>query len=230
MAYSNGRIPSSALLGIPGNGRLIRSAALCYIAMSQAASKVGVSMALWESRMRRTYREYAAQVYARQYWCNLGKCGNAAVPGTSNHGWGINVDLMSMTQRSYIDRHGARYGFSKKWSDAAWEWWHITWRNVGFNPPPPGPRTLKRGVRPGNDVKHLEWMLQHIPLAHPNKPTPSKGQKRYFRQSWKRRRGYGLRVERAVRLFQRDHGLKADGVVGPATWKKIKAAYKRHHK
>jgi putative peptidoglycan binding protein len=228
VAYANGRIPASALHGIPGNGRLIRSAALCYIAMSDAASKAGVNMALWESRMRRTYREFAAQVYARQYWCSLGKCGNAAVPGTSNHGWGINVDLMSMTQRNYIDSHGAHYGFSKRWSDAAWEWWHITWRNVGFHPPPPGPRTLKPGVRPGKDVRHLQWMLSRIPLAHPDKtPGPDKY---YFKRRYKRGMGYGRRVQRAVKQFQRDHGLKPDGIVGPNTWKKIKAAYKRHHK
>lgn len=226
MAYANGRLPSSVLLGIPGNGRLIRRAALCYTAMHQRASKMGVSMALWESRMRRTYREYAAQVYARQYWCARGNCGNAAVPGTSNHGWGINVDLMSTAQRNMVDRIGATYGFSKRWSDAAWEWWHITWKNVGYNPPPPGPRTLYPGCRPGKDVKYLEWMLQHIPVRHPKRW----GRDRYFRQRWKRRRGYGPRIQNSVKMFQREHGMKADGICGPKTWKKIKASYKYHRR
>jgi len=225
VAYANGRIPDSALLGIPGNGRLIRAAALCYTAMHQAALKSGVSMVLIESRMRRTYREYAAQVYARQYWCSQGNCGNAAVPGTSNHGWGINVDLMSTTQRNWIDAHGAKYGFSKRWSDAQWEWWHITWKNVGYKPPPAGPRTLYPGCRPGKDVRYLQWMLSRIPCRH-----PTARRRFYFKRKWKRRSGYGPRVQNAVKLFQRDHGLKADGVCGPQTWHKIKASYNRHHK
>lgn len=193
--------------------------------MADRAKKDGVDMAIWESSMRRTYREYAAQLMARNYWCSRGNCGNAAVPGTSNHGWGLAVDLMSMTQRNWVDRHGSFYGWAKKWSDAAWEWWHLKYRAGVYNPPPPGPRTLYRGCRPGNDVKYLMWMLQVIPLRH-----PTKRKKRYFKRSWKRHRVYGPRVAASVRQFQRDHGLKADGVCGPVTWKKIKAAYKRHHK
>ncbi|MFT2016918.1 peptidoglycan-binding domain-containing protein [Streptomyces sp. 796.1] len=33
---------------------------------------------------------------------------------------------------------------------------------------------------------------------------------------------FGGDTEKAVKAFQRDHGLKADGIVGPNTWKKLR--------
>lgn len=32
---------------------------------------------------------------------------------------------------------------------------------------------------------------------------------------------FGSATERAVKQFQQDHGLKADGVIGPLTWEKL---------
>ena len=222
---ANGRLPASELVAIPGNGRLARHAGLCYIAMADRASKDGVSLAIFESSMRRTYREMAAQIEARRWWCSQGKCGNAAVPGTSNHGWGWAVDLMNMTQRAWIDRKGATYGWAKRWSDAAHEWWHLKHRAGVFNPPPPGPRVLKQGVRPGKDVKYLKFMLSRIPMK-----VQRRGQQRYWRVKWERTPVYGRRVRTSVKRFQSDHGMRADGVVGPRTWKAIKASYEYHRK
>ena len=39
------------------------------------------------------YRDYDMQVWWRNFWCFFGRCDNAAVPGTSVHGWGRAVDF-----------------------------------------------------------------------------------------------------------------------------------------
>jgi hypothetical protein len=72
-------------------------------------------------------RTYAQQEYFWDLW-QSGQGSLAAEPGTSNHGWGLAIDLATLQMRRIVDRIGAKYGFAKKWSDAADEWWHIKWR------------------------------------------------------------------------------------------------------
>jgi hypothetical protein len=209
---SNGRLPQAALARVKGNGWLRRDAAAAYNAMAADAARDGVDLAIWESAMRRTYRPYGAQVVARNYWCGQGRCGNAAAPGTSNHGLGICVDLMNMTQRRWIDRNGARYGWSKRWSDAPWEWWHIRykagiWRG---RPPKSGPPNLRIGSR-GIWVKRAQNALRRLNVA--GAPRRVDG-------------FYGRETANAVKRLQRKHGLTVDGRVGPQTWKILLKALK----
>lgn len=150
---SNGNLPASALGDIPGsNAGLLKPAALAYTAMHYHSLKTtGVSLHLIDGEIGRAYRSFARQVVARNFWCGLGKCGNAAVPGTSNHGLGVTVDLMTLAQRQAIDSIGAQFGFAKKWSDAAWEWWHIKYLAGVWHPKPDLtaklPSHMKRAVR-----------------------------------------------------------------------------------
>jgi cell wall-associated NlpC family hydrolase len=83
--YPNGLIPPSALceIGVAGH-RLRCDAAAAWKAMAAAfAADMGTRLCITDS-----YRTYAAQVklYGE-------KPALAAVPGTSNHGWGLAVDL-----------------------------------------------------------------------------------------------------------------------------------------
>lgn len=164
------------------------------------------------------YRTYERQQYWREYWCSRGACGNAAVPGTSNHGWGLAVDLPSITMRTQaIDLVGKRFGWAKEWSDAQHEWWHLAWREGVWN-----------GPDPGTDYRN--------PVARRGSGVP-RGQRWYVRKLQRRlkRHGYevyvsgkfGPRTEAAVKAFQKDHGLKADGVVGAGTWKKLRSKPRR---
>ncbi|WP_324277311.1 NlpC/P60 family protein [Blastococcus brunescens] len=83
--YPNGLIPPSAMCPVGAGSHTLRcDAAAAYRAMSAAyAGAFGGPICITDS-----YRTYASQVnlYGR-------KPALAAVPGTSNHGWGLAVDL-----------------------------------------------------------------------------------------------------------------------------------------
>lgn len=122
---ANGRLPKSALSPIPG-GFLEHNAARSWNAMylhilQETGEKIQVNGA------DSSYRILSRQVFWRNHWCSLGKCGNAARPGTSNHGLGLAVDVPVRT-RQLIDKYGARFGWAKRWSDAAHEPWHLKYR------------------------------------------------------------------------------------------------------
>jgi hypothetical protein len=146
----NGSIPAASLGPVPGsNAGLLKAAALSYTAMHyESVRRFGVSLAIIDGSIGRCYRSYARQVLARSYWCNLGKCGNAAIPGTSNHGLATTVDLMTAAQRAAVDKIGSFFGWAKACSDASWEWWHVKWNptctGAGFVPRPPRPDPLRK--------------------------------------------------------------------------------------
>jgi hypothetical protein len=121
--YSDGLIPSSQLCTIVGGGRLRPDAAAEFDAMSNAYAQVfGTNLCVSDS-----YRSYSQQVSVFRKRPSL-----AAVPGTSNHGWGLAVDLGCGVQSSrsaqyrWMTRNASRFG----WVHPAWalhdpyEPWH----------------------------------------------------------------------------------------------------------
>ena len=68
-----------------------------------------------------------------------GRGNPAARPGTSNHGWGTAVDFATPAMRAMVNRIGAKYGWSKQWSDAPSEWWHVLYQAGHWSGPDSGP-------------------------------------------------------------------------------------------
>ena len=107
--YPNGLIPPSALCPIGVGSHSLRcDAAAAYKAMSTAfASAFGTPVCITDS-----YRTYGSQV--RLYGQ---KPALAAVPGTSNHGWGLAVDLCGGIERfgtpeyQWLKANAGRFGF-----------------------------------------------------------------------------------------------------------------------
>jgi cell wall-associated NlpC family hydrolase len=125
--YPNGLIPPSAMCALGVAGHSLRcDAAAAYRAMSAAfASAFGTPICITDS-----YRGYASQV--RLYGQ---KPALAAVPGTSNHGWGLAVDLcggiesFGTAQYSWMTANAGRFGFlHPTWADPGrgreepWHW------------------------------------------------------------------------------------------------------------
>lgn len=208
MPYFNGRLPASALGQIPG-GRLRKDAAAAWNAMCADAARRGFPVPRPTSS-RVAYRTLGEQ---QMFW-NLyvsGRGNLAARPGTSNHGWGIAVDVATPAMRQTIDRIGAKYGWSKAWSDAPSEWWHLRFDPSHVTASVAAARPLRRGST-GERVKALQRRLRA--LGFRSVPAPG-------------RRGYGylgLGTASAVRRFQKAHKLTADGVCGASTTNALKRA------
>ena len=84
--YRNGQIPASALAPIGGGHRLRPDAAAPFLQMSAAHQRrFGRPIAVTDS-----YRSLSAQVAVARRKPSL-----AAEPGTSRHGWGLAVDLVT---------------------------------------------------------------------------------------------------------------------------------------
>ncbi len=125
--YPNGLIPPSAMCPSGAVGHVLRcDAAAAYRAMSAAyAAAFGAPLCITDS-----YRTYGGQVelYGE-------KPALAAVPGTSNHGWGLAVDLcggievFGTPQYGWMAANAGRFGFlHPTWADAGngreepWHW------------------------------------------------------------------------------------------------------------
>jgi LAS superfamily LD-carboxypeptidase LdcB len=114
--YPNGLIPATALCGVGiGAHKLRCDAAQAFQGLSAAfASAFGRPLCLTDS-----YRTFEEQV--RLYGA---KPALAAVPGTSNHGWGLAVDLCGGVQSFGSPEHGwltanaSRFG----WANPQWAW------------------------------------------------------------------------------------------------------------
>jgi zinc D-Ala-D-Ala carboxypeptidase len=123
-AYGNGRVPSSALEQVGASGhRLWEPAAEQLTRLIQDARRVGVHIGITDS-----YRSYEAQVDLARRKGLYSQGGLAAVPGTSDHGWGMAVDLdLSSQAQAWMRKHGAAYGFHEDTPREPWHW--------GFVPP-----------------------------------------------------------------------------------------------
>ncbi|MCW2582175.1 MAG: hypothetical protein JWQ53_965, partial [Klenkia sp.] len=124
--WSNGSIPSSALCSIGSGHRLRCDAAASYAGLAEAFQRAfDRPLCLTDS-----YRSLTAQVDAHQR-----KPAITAVPGTSNHGWGLAVDLcggingFGTPEHAWMARWAPTFGWlAPDWAQATgsnpepWHW------------------------------------------------------------------------------------------------------------
>jgi hypothetical protein len=213
----NGQYPPSALAPATGCSRgLAKDAAAAW---NHVAVVVHDHTGYWlqSNGDASCYRTLAQQVELRNYWCGQGNCSNAAVPSTSNHGWGLAVDAPPQTVADIHRYAGGLFGQGYgSCSDAPWEGWHVKYCG-GYSGPDPGPYgkrpappfvTLQRGDH-GPRVRTLSTRLALL-----RRPTPA--HPAYI--AWKRRSShYSKAIAFGVRRLQRDCNLGADGVYGQHT-------------
>jgi hypothetical protein len=217
----NGKMLATELEAIGGGYFLRKDAARAFKAMSsEAYRRWGKTISVISA-----YRTYDKQVYLWNHVEHAHDVNWVARPGTSNHGWGLAVDLQTQWGRWAVDQIGKTYGFSKGCSDAPVEWWHIkfnpacthaTWKPGTSKPK--GPRVLKLGMK-GDDVKEVQtyllrggYLLKGDPTRHI--PPGIDGT-------------FGPSTRAAVKRFQSANKLAMDGVVGPTTLAALRLRYKK---
>ena len=134
--HSNGKIPRNELAEIvpadfdkdlDGPALLHPEAAWNYQRMRDAAKAAGVNLEI--SYSYRTFEKQQAKFEIFRAGGNL-----AATPGTSNHGWGLavdlNIDLKSDPRFTWLTSNASRFGFHN--DDAPSEPWH--WDYEGGHP------------------------------------------------------------------------------------------------
>jgi hypothetical protein len=130
----NGKLPQSELAPI-AQGQLRKDAAAAWNAMNVESRRRGLELVPTGSAS--SYRTLAQQEALYQEMLNGGNL--AAVPGTSNHGWGTAVDTPDQRHWTMIEQIGRPYGYSKAWSDAPSEPWHVCFQPGHYSGPDPGP-------------------------------------------------------------------------------------------
>lgn len=127
----NGLLPKEALCELHKDGELLRAdAAVDFLKLNEEyAKEFGTQMCVTSS-----YRDLPNQhrVYAEQ------PPGNAAVPGTSNHGYGLAIDLCGGVQNyrseqfNWLEANGGEYGwYHPDWAKSnPFEPWHWEYKDA----------------------------------------------------------------------------------------------------
>jgi len=119
VAYGNGKVPATALKQVGTTGhRLWAPAAGSLENLISAASRDGVRIGITDS-----YRSYAEQVDLANRKGLYSQGGLAAKPGTSDHGWGMAVDLdLDSKALTWMRANAARFGFVENTPRESWHW------------------------------------------------------------------------------------------------------------
>ncbi|WP_245700825.1 M15 family metallopeptidase [Sanguibacter gelidistatuariae] len=118
-AYGNGQVPAAALASVGSTGhKLWTPAAGAFETLLAAAKADGVDIGITDS-----YRTYDSQVDLAERKGLYSDGGLAAKPGTSDHGWGLSLDLkLDTAALSWMRTNGATYGFAEDVPREPWHW------------------------------------------------------------------------------------------------------------
>lgn len=189
--------------------------------------------ASFPSQHRKQWDDAIKQGYRTVYWVkkqnsNGSWPATAAVPGKSNHGIGLALDLAEEYDSdsapdsirsqwvNWLVANAGRYGISAELQSEPWHWRYVAGDKI-----PQAVKDFESGV-----VKPDTEPVPALIFAYPGTPLRlgSKGDAVKLVQAVVGTTvdgDFGSVTDRKVRDWQSKNGLLADGVVGPVTWKKM---------
>ncbi len=119
LRFGNGKIPKDALSSIGiGQHRLSTRAAVAFRSLHAAAAAEGINFGVTDS-----YRDYDSQVDLAKRKGLYSEGGLAARPGTSDHGWGLAVDLdLDAKALAWMRANAGKFGFVEDVPRESWHW------------------------------------------------------------------------------------------------------------
>lgn len=236
--FANGRAPSTVLTRA-SNGHTFTKAAAAAFDRVAAAFEARFKKPLTVTQGYRTYAEqrrifearYRPQIigrgpYGDVRWWNgrryVRVTGSAAaIPGTSNHGWGVAADLNTRNgfgdfdtpEYKWLATHGPAYGWTNTEGRAIREPWHWVYNAKNDRHAKPTPTTSKGlaamlpTIHRKNNTKKATRTAQALLTAR-GFPTSVDGK-------------WGNQTDRNTAAFQKANGLTQDKVIGPKTWPKL---------
>jgi hypothetical protein len=182
---------------------------------------------------RKTWNEAPSLGYSSQYWVkklvNGSYPATAAVPGRSNHGVGLALDLAEEYDTDstpdsirtqwvqWLVANARRYGICAELQSEPWHWRYYAGDNI-----PQAVLDYENGPNVVSPVTETQFLV----FLYPGTPVKlgSKGDSVKLVQAVVGATpdgDFGSVTERRVKDWQSKNGLTADGVVGSATWKKM---------
>lgn len=184
------------------------------------------------SSRRKQWNDAGKYGYNSVYWVkkliNGSYPATAATPGSSNHGFGLAIDLAEEYDTDsapdairsqwvqWLVNNASRYGISAELQSEPWHWRYVAGDSI--------PQAVLDFERTGGSV--VTNTAPALVFAYPGTPLRlgSTGDAVKLVQAVVGATpdgNYGSVTERRVRDWQARNGLLADGVVGPVTWKKM---------
>lgn len=246
MSILNGRLIQS-LLSKTSNGHTLRKAARDSYERLNKAFKAEFG---YELKLTQGYRTYAQQesifrlryrrTYAtingiidRRIWKGVSwwryRGAAAAVPGTSNHGLGIAIDIstsigfrsFTSTQFKWLAANGPRYGWTNTEGRSVNEPWHWVYNA----------KTDRMKPKPATKKTEIQKMAAKLPVIKPGAKGTYVGRMQglllaagYTLGRAGLDRDNGPSTQKALEAFQRKNKLTPDKICGPATWAKLLGA------
>jgi len=140
--YTSGNPFQIKVVTVDGK-KVEKDTANAYYVMAQAAAQAGVNIQVVSGFRTMAQQQYLYNCYIN---CNCNNCNLAAYPGYSNHQSGHALDLNTSSPGvlSWLNAHGASYGFSRTVPSEAWHW---EWWGGGPGGGPCGPQYPKMSIQ-----------------------------------------------------------------------------------